>query len=811
MTILDTRTEAAPDVPVVGRIPADARRIAFSVVATLLSAVALLAMLKSGAWLPKSLAVVVALFAVGVGLRYVRVPRPVVVLVQAAVGLCIVVAMQARTDATANFVPGPGALEDLADQWNDGIGELTRFQAPSVATLGLTTVLLLCLAGAAIVVDALSVSYRRPDLAGLALVIFFAIPHVTLENGWRGAWFVLLALGFLLLAFDGNSDRVRTWGEDTVVDSGAGGSRTLKIGGSILVLSLAIPAALPSLTGDLFKDSGIGYTPPEPIETLDPLRVMRDYLVRPTDDQLFTMNTDSAWPDEAYVQSVVLDVFTGRQWKAGNRDVNTFEALVPDSSGTEPSIPTAPFRAEFKAGKDFSADYVGMPRPVVRVDIEGKWRLVPTTSDVLSFDGRPQIGGKSWTVEGYDRDPVAKDIQGQVGAEVPGLDRYLELPKLPASIAAEAKRITKGAKGSVEIGRKLQDYFANPKNTTYTLQPAGSGTDAIVLFLKSKRGYAEQTAATMAVMARTLGVPARLGVGFTAGQSGGIDRAIGAHDAHAWPELFLPEVGWTRFEPTPARAPGQPRPLHWLAPGVEKVPPKPDENESTPPPPAPQPQAPQPQPEPPPPGDQPREVPKDEESNTALAVMLWSLLVLLLLAAPRLARAAVTRHRWVRAKRSRTFLEEGVAGTALPASTVTVRTAWFELRDSAIDLGYAWPATRTPRQAGQELTERAHLTPDTVADLDRLLAVVEQLRYAPPAQLTVDAFAMRTAVLKTRREMSAAATRTDRVRGFLLPRSLVPLLRAGAAAVVGRVAALRPRPARRATGRRRAGVKLSRS
>lgn len=790
MTLLDTRPGAAPDTTAGPRLPADVRRIAFSVLATALSVVALLAMLKVGAWLPKSLALVTGAFVLGVGLRAARLPRPVVVAIQAVVGLCAIVALQVSDNATWSFVPGPGAFEDLADVWNDGVGDLQRFNAPGTASVGITTVLLVCVAAAAIVVDACSVAYRRPDLGGLILVVFFAVPHVFLENGWRGAWFALLALGFMLMAFDGNSDRVRTWGDETIVEHGGGGSRTMKIGASVLVLSLAIPAALPSLTGGLFKNSGIGYTPPQPIETLDPLMVMRDYLVRPADDPLFEATTDSNWPAESYVQSVVLDVFTGKKWMAGNRNVNAFDALIPDSSGTSPEVPTASFHAEFAARPDFTADYAGMPRPVGRIEIGGKWKVSPATSDVLSFGGRGQISGKSWTVDGYDRDPIAKNIKGQIGANVPALAAYLALPKLPPVIEAEAKRITKGAKGSVEIGRKLQDYFADPKNTTYTLAPAGSGIDAITAFLASKRGYAEQTAATMAVMARVLGIPARLGVGFTAGAPGaGGARVLGAHDAHAWPELFLPKAGWTRFEPTPARAPGRPGPLHWLAPGVDKPPPKPKDTpqEQPPPPPPPQEIAPQPQSAP---NDQPNEVPKVDSPNTALRVLLWSLFVGLLLGSPRILRTAITRRRWVRVR------PKGVDGA------VVTRIAWLELRDAAVDLGYAWPRTRTPRQAGRELAEKGHLTPGTVAHLDALLHNVEQVRFAPPASMKVDAFAMRSAVVTVRWELAAAAPRTDRVRAVVLPRSLAPMIRDAAKAVLQRVA--RPKPA----GRRRARAGL---
>ncbi|MGQ0466532.1 MAG: transglutaminase family protein [Sporichthyaceae bacterium] len=787
MTLLDTRLPVAEGHAAEPRVHPDLRRLLLAAFATGLSVTALVAVVELGAWLPKALAVAGLMFVLGAAGRALRLPRPVVAGLQAVVGLCVVVAMQASTDATWNFVPGPGALEDLfGTQWNDGIGELTRLIPPDKPSVGITTVLVVSAVVTAIVVDACAASYRRPDLAGLVLVVVYAVPAATLPNGWRGSWFVLPAIAFLLLAINGNSDRIRTWGDETIVDTGGGARRSVKIGATIIVLSLTLPPATTAVTGSLFNNSGIGLHVQEPIKPLDPLTVMRKLLVRVGDVQMFGLTTDSAWPSEQYLHAVTLQEFNGRQWVTGNPSVKRFDGAIPDTVGSGPTVTTVPFEAEVTSLPDTQQDYVPMPRPAQRIEIKGDWRLTPTTSDILSADGVDQIGDRSWKVTGFDRDPDANAIKGKVPTDNPLLAPYLQLPTLSPILLADARRITKGSKDAVEIGRRLQDYFANPKNTFYDQEVTGSGQDAILAYLNTKHGYAEQTASTMAVMARLLGVPSRLAVGFTAGSAGpGGTWKISAHDSHAWPELFLPEVGWTRFEPTPARAPGNPKPLHWLLPPPKEKPPAPNEKPQEQPPPPPQALPPQVEPlpneapPPPPPG----------EPNTALRVMLGSLFLLLLLCAPRILRTAITRRRWVRVR------PKGTDGA------VITRIAWLELRDAAVDLGYAWPATRTPRQAGRELTEKGHLTPETVAVLDDLLHNVEQVRYAPPASMRVDAFAMRSAVVKVRWELAAAAPPPDRVRAWVLPRSLVPFVRDAAKAVATWVTK-RQKPA----GKRRAGV-----
>lgn len=126
---------------------------------------------------------------------------------------------------------------------------------------------------------------------------------------------------------------------------------------------------------------------------------------------------------------------------------------------------------------------------------------------------------------------------------------------LPDVVAEKAREVTKGADNHYEQAVKLQDWFAVNGGFTYDTQvEVGSGSGAIARFLKDKRGFCVHFSFAMASMARTLGIPARVAVGFTPGtpQADG-SMSVGLRDAHAWPELYFEGVGWTRFEPTPNR------------------------------------------------------------------------------------------------------------------------------------------------------------------------------------------------------------------------------------------------------------------
>ena len=67
------------------------------------------------------------------------------------------------------------------------------------------------------------------------------------------------------------------------------------------------------------------------------------------------------------------------------------------------------------------------------------------------------------------------------------------------------------------------------------------------------RGYCQMYSASLAALARLLGIPARVAEGFTAGRESSGSYVVTDRDAHAWVEVWFPTQGWISFEPTPTR------------------------------------------------------------------------------------------------------------------------------------------------------------------------------------------------------------------------------------------------------------------
>ena len=123
------------------------------------------------------------------------------------------------------------------------------------------------------------------------------------------------------------------------------------------------------------------------------------------------------------------------------------------------------------------------------------------------------------------------------------------------------ERITKGSKTPYDKAVAIQAWFTTLDRFKYTLQvPQTQSPAALIQFLtKTRSGYCQQFAFGMAVLARLAGIPSRVVVGYTQGSFSGNDNwQVKTSDAHAWPELYFPGVGWLRFEPTPPNTAGLP-------------------------------------------------------------------------------------------------------------------------------------------------------------------------------------------------------------------------------------------------------------
>lgn len=146
-------------------------------------------------------------------------------------------------------------------------------------------------------------------------------------------------------------------------------------------------------------------------------------------------------------------------------------------------------------------------------------------------------------------EPIPSDLQ----------ERYLEVPEGYERVAELARRVVGDAEDPrVQAGR-IERYLRAGGDYTYTLdQPTKQGRDPLHVFLfETKAGHCEYFSSAMAIMMRSLGVPARNVTGFLGADYNpyGDYYAVRNGNAHSWVEIFA-DGRWTTFDPTPAS--GQP-------------------------------------------------------------------------------------------------------------------------------------------------------------------------------------------------------------------------------------------------------------
>ncbi|HEX2740301.1 MAG TPA: transglutaminase domain-containing protein, partial [Rubrobacter sp.] len=136
------------------------------------------------------------------------------------------------------------------------------------------------------------------------------------------------------------------------------------------------------------------------------------------------------------------------------------------------------------------------------------------------------------------------------------LSKYTQLPptglERTRSLAA---RLTEGTTNPYEAVLRMNQYLKTTYPYDLSIAPQGEDMDAVEYFLfEQRRGYCEQFSSSLAVMARSQGIPARVATGYAPGEYNPFTGLyeIKASDAHAWVEVYFPQYGWTTFDPTPS-------------------------------------------------------------------------------------------------------------------------------------------------------------------------------------------------------------------------------------------------------------------
>lgn len=285
-------------------------------------------------------------------------------------------------------------------------------------------------------------------------------------------------------------------------------------------------------------------------------------------------------PPRYYWRGYTYDYFTDGQWY-------TTGSLLVDYSPDDslfiplPFDPPEPARFVFLTGDDtFSLLYA--PSQPVRLSRNASLRVRPAgaRAEVIGWYASPPLrGGEAYQVDAILTNPNTQQLREAL-PDYPAwvTEKYLQLPPdFSPRIIALATEITANAETPYDKAAAITRYLRDNIQYAETLpQPPRSRDPLEWMLFENRQAYCVYYATAEVLMLRAVGVPARLAVGFAQGErkvnaEGGVEYIVRKKDAHAWPEVYFPGIGWVEFEPT-ASQPVLSRPLPPRQPGEAGAP-----------------------------------------------------------------------------------------------------------------------------------------------------------------------------------------------------------------------------------------------
>ena len=698
----------------------------------------------------------IALFAAGIvigaaGLVRVWAPWRAVPPLVAAVALFGFLTQQFAPETTfAGLIPTFdtfGKFGELIGLAQDSIQEQT---VPAEAVPGILFLIAGGIGLIALAADILAIALKQRAWVGLLVLVVLWIPVMTVQREFDLFWVIVTAVSYLyLLRADAPVPDRRL---------------TLAVGAGALAVALVGQVVLPSTDPVEAVSQGTAITTgPSPIVNLG------SNLRRDVERRALTYSTDSGRGE--YLRLVSLDQFDGDKWFVS--DVPPEPDNRPDDFGTPPGLSPEVERATETTRvmvANLDTAWLPLPYPTRRVTgLDRGWTWDSASLSLSSPFGSSR--NQEYVAESLLLSPTPEQLL-EAGSTVPRSVADLATiaqDNVPPIIEETARAVVGDAESIYEKALALQQYlragdFVYSEKAPVEEGYDGTGLEVIATFLEVKSGYCVHFASAMALMARSLGIPARVAVGFLPGDR--LDQRLEgravyeatSHDMHAWPELYFDGIGWIPFEPTatrgvipdyadttvagvPVPAPGSGNPV--------TAPTNPSTRDPL--------------------ANDPGANGGSGSTSSGMPVgILWliglSLLGLLVVSTPALIRA------FERRRRIRT-IRRGFAPAAL---------GWHEVLQSAEDMGIAVPGSVTPREGGRMLAEaiasgrRPAKDPEGVisaatAALARIVTTIELEGYARPGHASaVSADDVTTTVGRLR----SSQDWWGRVRAVLVPASL---------------------------------------
>ncbi len=531
-------------------------------------------------FLGRLLPTVVIGWALAAALRRLRAPVGVGLAVHLVVG-AVLLTVQFAPGTHLLGLPTPDTAHALGRAIESSFAEFSELVAPVPPRDGFLVVIAAGLWIFAAFLDIAAERFHGTVQAAVPHTTVFVTVGVLARSSGRTLAVALFGTGLLLYAVTqvGSAAAAQRWvdgHERRGVRAFAG--RSAVVGALALVAGIAVAplVAVDRPPVDL-RELGRG---DGPRTVVSPFVGLRSLLGQRSDQVVFTVEAD----EPAYWRLTALEKFDeGRHIWVSSGSYSAVRERLPDGGASR--VPGAVLRQRVEVR---GLGGLWLPGAYVpnRIEADRPVSYDQASASIIRRD-EDDGDGLTYVLESTlpDFGVLGRGVQPR-GDHAAGVsDVHLQVPDLGIEVTDVLAAATSGETEDHARLLALQDWFrsrfAYDESVDYTTE-----SDPLAAFLAQRRGFCQQFSSAFALMARALGYPSRVAVGFTPGDADGKGKEPGTtrftvrgRHAHAWPEVHLAGIGWVPFEPTPQR--GDPQGVEHTGVAPAQAAPPPDQATTT--------------------------------------------------------------------------------------------------------------------------------------------------------------------------------------------------------------------------------------
>ena len=259
-------------------------------------------------------------------------------------------------------------------------------------------------------------------------------------------------------------------------------------------------------------------------------------------------------PPRYYWRGYTYDYYVSDKWYTTGSTLNDYHP-ADNLSITYPPEGSPPERFIFQTGST-SLSLIYAPSTPIWFSRQGSTRSLQADSkkEIISWYANPFLrGGETYQVDSILNNPNTQQLR-EAGVAYPDwvVNKYLQMPdNFSQRIIDLANEITLNEDNPYDKAAAITRYLRANIAYAETIPQTPRNKDPLEWMLfENKQAYCVYYATAEVMMLRSQGVPARLAVGFAQGERDGNEYTVRKLDAHAWPEVYFPGIGWIEFEPT---------------------------------------------------------------------------------------------------------------------------------------------------------------------------------------------------------------------------------------------------------------------